>query len=136
MTISQKLDENLLYEACKKVVGQTLWQTPNPQDISDIIDTDQINTTAKKYFNEALRHVEFIVEQGRDPNLITRAISYLSQSNAIPPMKEDLKWFSNMLEALIELACPNVIHDSEETTKFLFDIEEGIKEIRKPFKNT
>lgn len=125
-----ELNKEALFEACKELVKHTLWQTPEPQDISDIIDTEQIKKTIQKYLEEALRHVEFIVEQKRDPNLITRAVLYLSQAHAIPPMKEDLTWFSNMLEAVIELACPNAIH-SKETAQFLYDIEEGIKEIRK-----
>ncbi|MBC8390268.1 MAG: hypothetical protein H8E13_19755, partial [Actinobacteria bacterium] len=53
-----------------------------------------------------------------------------SQAHAIPPMKEDLTWFKNALEVLIELSCPNVIH-SKETSQFLYDIEKGIKEIHK-----
>jgi len=125
-----ELNKEALFEACKKLVKHTLWQTPVPQDISDIIDTEQIRKTTRKYFEEALPHVEFIVEHKRDPNLITRAILYLSQAHAIPPMKEDLTWFSNMLEAVIELACPNTIH-SKETAQFLCDIEEGIRGIRK-----
>jgi len=125
-----ELNKEALLEACKELVKYTLWQTPEPQHISDIIDTEQIKKTTQKYFEEALSHVEFIIEHKRDPNLITRAVLYLSQAHAIPPMKEDLTWFSNMLEAVIELACPNAIH-SKETAQFLYDIEEGIKEIRK-----
>jgi len=130
MANQAELNKEALFEACKKLVKHILWQTPLPQDISDIIDTEQIRKTTRKYFEEALRHVEFIVEHKRDPNLITRAILYLSQAHAIPPMKEDLTWFSNMLEAVIELACPNTIH-SKETAQFLSDIEEGIRGIRK-----
>lgn len=130
MEEQHNLNRDALFEACKKVASQTLWQTPYPQDISDIIDSEQINKTIQGYFEEALHHVEFIVEQKRDPNLITRAILYLSQSHAIPPMKEDLTWFNNALEVLIELACPNVMH-SKETSQFLYDIEKGIKETRK-----
>ena len=130
MEEQNNLDKDALFKACKEVASQTLWQNPCPQDISDIIDSEQINKTIKGYFKEALRHVEFIVEQKRDPNLITRAILYLSQAHAIPPMKEDLTWFKNALEVLIELSCPNVIH-SKETSQFLYDIEKGIKETHK-----
>lgn len=134
MKEQQNLDRDALFEACKEVASQTLWQTNYPQDISDIIDSEQINKTTLGYFKEALRHVEFVVSQRRDPNLITRAILYLSQSHAIPPMKEDLTWFKDMLEALIELACPNTIY-TKETSQFLYDIEKGIKETRKNINN-
>ena len=129
MEKQNNFDKNALIKACKKVASQTLWQTPNPIDITDIIDSEQIKQTTQKYFEEALRHVEFITEQKRDPNLITRAVLYLSESHAMPPMKEDITWFSNMLEALIELACPNVIH-SGKSAEFLYDVEDGIEKIR------
>lgn len=130
MERKNNLNKDALFEACKKVASQTLWQTPNPRDISDIIDSDQINKTTQEYFKEALKYVDFIVEQKQDPNLIIRAILYLSQSHAIPPMKKDLVWFENMLEVLIELACPNVEH-LKETSQFLYDIEKSIKKTLK-----
>jgi len=129
----KKLNKSALLEACEKVANQTLWQTPHPQDISDIIDFEQRNMLAQKYFEKALQHVEFITGQERDPNLITRAVVYLAYSHAIPPMKDDLSWFNDMLEALIELACPNVLH-FKETSQFLYDIEKGINETRKNIK--
>ena len=128
-------NKNALFESCKKVASQTLWQTPNPQDITDIIDSEQINKTIQGYFEEALSYVEFIIEQKQDPNLITRAVLYLSQAHALPTMKEDLTWFKNMLELLIELAYSNIIH-SKETSQFLYDIEKNIKEIRKNISDT
>ena len=123
-------NKKALLEACKKTASCTLWQNPDPADISDIVDTEQIRRTTRNYFDEALRHVEFVIEQKRDPNLITRAILYLQECHAIPPMKEDMEWFSNMLEAIIELACPSIVH-SKKSIKFLYDVEKGIKESRK-----
>ena len=124
------LDKVALYEACKKVAIHTLWQTPEPYDLSDIIDTEQIEKTVQGYFKEALFYEEFVIEQNKDPNLITRAVLYLSESHAVPPMKEDLTWFKNMLEVLIELVCPNVIH-SEKIPQFLYDIKNSIQMILK-----
>ena len=135
MAKQNNFDKTSLFETCKKVAGQTLWQTPRPINVTDIVDSEQIKQTTQKYFEEALRHVEFITEQKRDPNLITRAVLYLSEHHAIPPMKENITWFSNMLEVLIELACPNVI-DSEKPAPFLYDIEEAIKESQKNISNT
>lgn len=52
-------------------------------------------------------HLQFIQDQGRDPNLLTEAVRYLTLKHAIPPMAEDIRWFQNMLEVLVELCCPN-----------------------------
>lgn len=124
------LDKDALFEACKKVAAQTLWQDPKPSVLSDIIDSDQIKRTIQGYFENALFYEEFLIEQKKDPNLITCAVLYLSEAHAVPLFKEDLTWFKNMLEVLIELVCPNLIY-SEEIPQFLYDIEEGIKETRK-----
>ena len=129
------LNKESLLKACKKVANNTLWQTPSPNNLSDIIDSDQKQKTIQKYFEESLNYVDFIVEQKRDPNLITRAVLYLSQSQAIPPMKDDIEWFNNMLAALVEIACPNV-KLTKETIVFFYDIEEGIKESFKNMNNS
>jgi len=42
-----------------------------------------------------------------DIPLITRAVRYLGQVHAIPPMDEDTQWFSNMLQVVLEIARPN-----------------------------
>ena len=52
--------------------------------------------------------MQFVDGQGRNPNLIVRAVRYLGGSHAIPPMRGDTRWFEEMLAALIELACPRV----------------------------
>lgn len=120
------LDRDFLLRACQKVVKSSLRQPSKPTHINDVIDTDQIKRLTKMYFEEALQHVEFIQDQGRDPNMIARAVIYLAESQAIPPMKEDLMWFSNMLQALLELACPNIII-TKDAQQFFEDIKSGIE---------
>ncbi len=123
------LNKKALHEACKEVVKNTLWQTPEPVDINDIIDTNQIEQTVKSYFEIAMSHVESVKEAGRNPNLITRAVRHLAQAHAIPPMKDDIEWFKERLETLIELACPNCIH-TKKSIEFFKDIEQCIKDSR------
>lgn len=123
----QTLDRDELERACREVVRSTLWQTPNPQDIHDIVDADQIARLTAAYVEEALWHLDFVEGTGRDPNLITRAVRYLAATHAIPPMGEDLAWFHYMLQALVELACPNT-GQNRESAAFLADIRAGIEE--------
>ena len=125
-------DENALLEACKEVANQTMWQFPinHVENIEDIIDTEQKNKMIELYFNEAKENVEFVIEQGFDPNLITRAVVYIAETHAIPPIRENIKWFYDTLHTLIELCCPNVMHSSENSIAVFKDIENGIKYIR------
>lgn len=62
----------------------------------------------------------------RDRALITRAVLYLTNVHAIPPMGDDTRWFSEMLSAVLEIARPNV--GVEEANKeFLREMSDGIK---------
>jgi hypothetical protein len=124
-----QLDKKDLLNACREVAKSTLWQNEKPRDLSDIVDTEQIANTINAYYEEAPFHLEFITDQGRDQNLITRAVYYMARAHAIPPMKDDINWFKDTLSTLIEMACPNIVH-TRNSAKFLEDVEEGIKDIR------
>ena len=84
-----------------------------------------IDAVAAKFFSIALYYGDFVHGQDRDPNLIARAVAHLGRIHAIPPMRGDTMWFSNMLAVLIELACPNAL-GSKESEPFYRDIEAGI----------
>src|SRR5437763_15709436 len=97
-----ELDRTALRNACRDVARTTMWDTQP-------VDVTAIETLADRFLTIALDHQDFVFGQGRDPNLITRAVRYLAHSLAIPPMKDDTQWFEDMLAALIELACPNTL---------------------------
>jgi hypothetical protein len=63
-----------------------------------------------------------------DGPLIVRAVCYLTQVHAIPPMGDDTQWFSNMLAAVLEIARPNSGVD-EKGKEFLSDMAEGISSL-------
>src|SRR6266581_1780778 len=98
-----ELNTEALHAACLGVARETLWK-PKGEKKSTV---EEIGALAKKLHTVALLHVEFITEQGRDPNILVRAVRYLAHTHAIPPMRDDTGWFVDMLEVLIELACPN-----------------------------
>jgi hypothetical protein len=124
-----------LKDACYIAARSVLWQTPNPQDINDIIDTDQIERLSQKFYEIALWHVESVELLEGDPDIITKAVLYLANVHAIPPMKEDTKWFDERLHVLVELACPNAI-PAEEASQILDDIQAGINYIKKHMEET
>lgn len=113
-----ELDRGELMAACNEVARSTMWDL-RPVDVTSI------QAVADEFYEIALTHLDLLVQEGRDPNLITRAVKYLARSHAIPPMREDTRWFSDMLTALIELACPTCSSDPDSHA-FLRDIEEGI----------
>jgi hypothetical protein len=114
----QKLDQKELKVACFGVARNTMWDR-RP------IDVAKIEFVADQLYKIAIDYNDFITEQRRDPNIITRAVMYLSTTHAIPPMRDDIRWFSDMLAVLVELACPNTI-GSNGSDQFYHDIEKGI----------
>lgn len=117
-----KLDRNELKAACYAVATNTMWE-------QGPVDVDAIQAVAANFVKIAESHEKFIIEQGRDPNLIVRAVRYLNHVHAMPPMKHDTGWFKEMLQVLIELACPSEEAAGDLET-FFSDIEEGISQAR------
>lgn len=115
-----ELNSEALYAACLDAARSALWRKPprTPQEIEAL---------AQQFCAIALDHCEFITEQSRDPNLLVRAVRYLAHTHALPPMEFDTRWFRDMLEVLVELACPNAgLPPGGET--FLKDLRTGLKE--------
>ena len=103
----------------------TLWQTPEPFDIGDIIDSDEIARTVEAYFAEARQQAEDLAEAGHDPNIVTRAVVYLAHEHAIPPMRDDVRWFRDALDVLVRLLNP-LSHPIQAAALFMEDLEEAV----------
>ena len=113
-----ELNRDELKAACYEVATNTMW------DLRPV-DVDSIQAVAAKFFQIAESHGQFVTEQGRDPNLLIRAVRYLNHVHAMPPMRDDTRWFDDMLQVLIGLACPDE-EASAELEAFFQDIEQGI----------
>jgi hypothetical protein len=116
------LNMEALRDACREVAKSTLWQTPEPYDIDDIIDSDQIAGTVEAYVAEAKQRAQDLAEGGHDPNIVTRAVVYLAHEHAIPPMKDDVRWFRDALDLLVRLVSP-LSHPSRAAASFMEDLD-------------
>jgi hypothetical protein len=113
------LDKAALDEACRKLASQVLWTGKGES-------RDVVETLAARFRERCEYHAEFIVGQDRDPNILVRAVRYLTQAHAIPPMGTDVLWFDQMMQCLVELAVPNG-GLSPEGAELLRDIQVGIQ---------
>ncbi|WAC08067.1 MAG: hypothetical protein OS130_02410 [Thermodesulfobacteriota bacterium] len=107
-----------LEEACFDLARSTKGEM-RPVDISEITDL------SKKFLAVALQEEEIGRELGVTIPLLTRAVHYLREAHAIPPMGGDIVWFKNMLTAVLEIACPNAGLDGQGKA-FLRDLLKGI----------
>lgn len=112
------LNREELKAVCYEVARSAMWAR-RP------VDVDKITELAEQFERLATDHCERVISQGRDPNLITRAVRYLGCTLASPPMGRGASWFHNSLETLIGLACPAGRLD-RSTAVFLDDLAEGI----------
>jgi len=111
-------DKGVLNSACHQLAEQILRTSKG-------VSLDIVETLAEKFQKEALYHVDFIIGQEHDPNLLTKAIYYLIEAHAIPPMGTDVVWFQHMLTCLVELAIPNS-GLTPNGAEFLKDVRIGV----------
>lgn len=124
------LDTEALRRACREVAGSTLWQTSEPWAIDDIIDSEQIENAVAAYYKQAEEHSARLADGGHDPNFVTRAVLYLAHEHAIPPMKDDIRWFAEALEVLVRLVDP-ISYPRAEDALFMADLERAARRNRR-----
>lgn len=112
-----------IYDACFEVALAVFV-------VKDPADSAEVRAYAEKLAEIA--RVLVSEDLGRDTALVARAVQYINQVHAIPPMKDDTEWFWNMLSALVEVARPNIGGVEGEALKFLDDMQQGIGALKQP----
>lgn len=120
-----KTDRQLLERACFDLVRSIRWK-------DGPIEKVVAQAMVPGYVEIALHHEDFLVGQGRDPNIIVRAVRYLAHVHAIPPHEGNMEWFKSAMDILIELACPNTGVESDQEP-FFQDLLQGINEARSDY---
>ena len=120
-TKNMELNTEALHAACRAVAEQTLWKAPGEKKTTE----KEFEALTGQFYDIVLVQSEFVIEQGRDPNLLVRTVRYLAHTHALPPMGKDIRWFSNMLEVLVELACPNT-NLPRGGKEFVTDLRRGL----------
>lgn len=108
-----------LRTACFKVAQNVKWER-KPQPVLDI------QNLANEFYVRASEKAQELHEIGEDAEVVNRAVWYLLQIHATPHMKDDVRWFSEMLGALLELALPNTYVAVGKPQQFLKDLLKGI----------
>jgi hypothetical protein len=105
-----------LQQACFDIARSTKWAR-KPVDAAEITAVaDKLSEIAKQQVSPELEI---------DIPLITRAVRYLGQVHAMPPMDDDTSWFFDMLRVVLEIARPNTGVE-QENKEFLRDMLQGI----------
>jgi hypothetical protein len=112
------LRKGALNDACMQLATQVLTSSSG-------VSADLVETLAARFQHEALNHLNFVEGQGRDPNLLTRAVLYIADAHAIPPLATDVIWFRSMMDFAVELAVPNS-GLSDNGFAFLADVRDGL----------
>jgi hypothetical protein len=123
-----QLDFEALHEACFAAARGTMWDV-RPTDVS------KIKGLADSFYSIAMSHLNRVRELECDPGILVRAVAYLANTHAIPPMHDSKEWFIFMLAAILELACPQC-SQNKESAAILADIEKGISLVRMQLENS
>jgi hypothetical protein len=109
-------EEEELKSACFEVARITKWAR-KPVDAADI------TALGNRFYKIAKEQISPELEI--DLPVITRAVRYLGQVHAMPPMDDNTGWFYDMLRVVLEIARPNT-GVNEENKEFLRDMLQGI----------
>lgn len=117
-------DRPALQSACRELAKEALWSENGATEI-------EVAKLAGIFARLASEQVTGLIESGRDPNIATRAITYLAYTHVAPSGDDAKWWFTEMLTCLLELAAPTMIQ-TPESSAFLLDVQKGIAEPRVP----
>jgi hypothetical protein len=117
---SNVMNESLaLADACFDLARTLKWSKDSPAPEAEI------GALAEKLNAVAMERVHDRDTLGIDVPVVTRAVAYLTQAHAIPPMGDQAEWFGYMLDAVLEVARPNSGLDGQ-AREFLKDMRDGI----------
>jgi hypothetical protein len=102
------LDRIALEAACRRVSQGTISIADTPENLDDIVTTQEIEELIEGYMHFATAMAESVELNGGDPNLIIRLVDYMAYRVAIPAFGQDVLWFRNCLGVLAELASPGM----------------------------
>jgi hypothetical protein len=91
------------------------------------IRESSVQSLAKEFYAIASKRANDYYNIGEDGEIVNRAVWYLAQVHASSPVRSRIRWFSNMLDALLELALPNTFVADEKPKRFLEDLLKGIR---------
>src|SRR5262249_42367834 len=114
------MNESLaLADACFELARVLKWSKDGPASEMEIGGlAERLNAIAM----ERVHHRDTL---GRDVPVVARAVAYLSQAHAIPPMGDGTEGFGHILDAVLEVARPNSGLDGQ-AREFLKDMRDGI----------
>ena len=116
-------------EACFNLSTSLMWEKESLTVERIEKHMSELNEMTEKFYEKAVFYFENIEALEGNEQIIVRAINYIEEAHAIPPLRGNYVWFDYTLGTLIELACPNS-RLSEKNLEFLNDIETGIKDYR------
>ena len=124
MESTATLDKSALRRACYELAHDVLGAAF--RDV--VVDPEQCARVAESYLTDAMFHHEYLVDRGRDPNLLIAAVKFVHIHLAMPPLADHPRWFDHMLGVVIEIACPNT-SGPPESVPFYNELKRGIDEM-------
>lgn len=126
----ESLDVNKLEQVCRSVAKITMWQTPKPSTMEDIITADDVDQVVSNYMQIAKFLSDSLKEIGEDPNIVVIAVDFLALTKADAAMRSDGEWFYESLFALLLLARPEITGFEPVNHPFLDEVLKGVEQAK------
>ena len=112
------IDLVALQTACRELARASLWSDRGVPEIA-------VAARAGEFMHVASALAADLIDSGRDPNIVTRAITYLAFTHVVPSGDIATWWFTEMLTCLLEFAAPSMIQ-TPVSGAFLNDVRDGL----------
>lgn len=126
--MNEQLNEKIR-AACFDLSVSLMWEKPALTTDKIEMNMAELQTMTQNFYKTALFYLENIESLEGKPEIIIRAINYIEDVHAIPPLRNNYEWFDHSLGILVELACPNS-RLNKNNLEFLNDLENGIEDYR------
>lgn len=121
--------EDKIRGACFEISINLMWEKEALTTEKIDAHLDELQTMTEKLVDISKFYLENIESLDGNEDILIRAIKYIDQVHAIPPLRGNFNWFDYTLGALVELACPNV-RITKSNLDFMNDLEKGIADYR------
>lgn len=111
---------NLIENACLEVARTNMWDNKP-------VDTDPMISFQRQMSKVGAEALEHFASLGATEQDISDAIHYIAQVFALPPIRDNLDWFKEVLFTILEIAFPNG-GVSDEAARFAAKLIVGLQE--------
>ncbi|MES2331344.1 MAG: hypothetical protein V4539_17200 [Bacteroidota bacterium] len=101
-----QFNNETIREACFELVSELMWEKDrlDTERLGDFMD--ELSEMTDVFTNEAIGLLDLLGDDPLKEEIMTRAIWYLHDIHALPPLRGNIEWFKHGIMVLVEIVRP------------------------------